>query len=265
MIPTDNMNTKTISNHALSVIDQYSNFNYGSATCSVPYFNNKIRKIRAGLRSLIGKGSPKDIYDEIASIIIKMHADANTLTNEQLKTILTDNNIGIDCSAFVYYVLNAESIERGLGQIDKKIKFINCTGLVGKIRCHMRPVENCDVRTFSSDLNSRIIGTKDVKVGDIITMVNSTDDNIRDHVLIIHEVTYQNYMPTVIKYSHAIAYADDGVYGTGIKKGLINITDNSKSISEQVWIEKNNDSVPNELELRAKKATTEIRRLKWFD
>jgi len=90
-------------------------------------------KARGALRAHSGKGSPKDIFDEVQSITIKAHTDLSSISNESLKKLLTDNNLGIDCSGFAYYILNAESEEQGKGKIDKHISFVNCRSLVGKI------------------------------------------------------------------------------------------------------------------------------------
>jgi hypothetical protein len=271
------MNTKIISNRALSIIDQYKNFKVGNASCSVPYFNNKTRKTRAGLRVSIGKGSPKEIFDEAQDLIIKNHLEINTLTNDSLKGLLVDNNIGIDCSAFVYYILNAENKERNKGHIDRHLSFISCHGIFGKIRCSFRPVENCDVATFAHDKNSRTISIKKAEPGDIITISGIPLTNIsesletirleksdRDHILVIHEIEYQNFIPTIIRYSHAIAYPEDGKYDSGIRHGEIQIAYPEKSIVEQRWIENNKEGEMNRLFIRTRKSKTEIRRLKWF-
>lgn len=262
------MNTKTLSQRALNVIDQYEHFNIEKAVCSIPYFNNKTKRSRASLRTIIGKGSPKDIYEEVQSILIKARVDKSLLSNESLKKILTDNNIGIDCSGFVYYVLNAESEENKKGPLDKNIHFTKCKGLIGKIRCALRPVENCDVSTFADDKNSKAINTNEIAPGNIITMLGNTSEGERDHILVIHQVEYQNFIPTKVHYSHAVAYPTDGVYGTGIKRGVIEILDPNKNIIDQRWIEyttnghaNDNTGGENTLFNRAKSSNTEVRRL----
>jgi len=275
------MNTKFISDRALSVIDQYLNFKVGNATCSIPYFNNKVAKTRLGLRTYIGKGSPKEIFEEIQDLLLKNHIDLNILTNESLKKLLVDNNIGIECSGFTYYVLNAESKERGKGALDKYLSFINCHGLFGKIICSLRPTENCDVSTFAHDKNSFSISIKDTHVGDIITMIgNSNNKDVsensstkllqgssqgsRNHILIIHRIEYQNFVPCIIHYSHAVSYPTDGIYGSGIRQGQIEIVFPDKPITEAIWSEDNKTGENNPLFTRAQKTNVEIRRLRWF-
>ena len=255
------MNTKVISNPAMSVIDQYVNFRVANAVCSVPYYNNKTVRARAAFRTFIGKGSPKDIYYEVQAILVKDRAHAASLTNDSLKRLLVDNNLGIECSGFAYYVLNAESESRGKGQIDKHITFAE-RGLFGKLRSAIRPVENCDVSTFAHDKNSVLVSLKEVLPGDMIIMIGQTDE--RDHIMVIHQVEYQNFVPTKIHYSHSIAYPEDGIYDTGVRRGMIEVSDPNKPLTEARWTENGKEGSVNRIHEKALSSKTEIRRLKWF-
>lgn len=252
------MEVKTISKNALDVIDHYLNFSAGKAVVSIPYYNNKSIKARASLRTYIGKGSPQDIKEEFEAVVLKNKLDPKNFTNEDVKKLLVDNGLGIECSGFVYHILEAESYGRDLGTISKRITFINCKGLIGQIRCSIRPIENCDVSTFASDLNSKIIALKDVLPGDIITMMNDLNSKDRNHILIIREVHYDGSLPKKILYSHSVAYPEDGLYGTGVRNGDIEIKDINQPITEANWTESNS------LFMRAKRSKTEIRRLNWF-
>ncbi|MDQ2933052.1 MAG: NlpC/P60 family protein [bacterium] len=256
------MNTKTLSAPALSVIDQYLHLKVGSAVCTVPYFNNKIIKSRGALTALAGKGSPKEIYEEAETLTMKAHISTHALADESLKKLLVDNNIGIDCSGFVYYVLNTESKELGKGTVDKHIHFNNAHGFIRKFLAAVRPVQNTDVSTLSSEKNSKSITPSEIHPGDMITMTDNAGD--RDHILVVHQVEYQNFIPYKIHYSHSVAYPEDGIYGTGIKQGVIEITDASKPIIEATWIENGKHNLDNQLYLRARKSKTELRRLKWM-
>jgi len=253
------MNTKTLSQKALDIIDQYKNFKIGNAVCSIPYFNNRYKGLRGALRVEAGKGSPKDIYEEIEQISFKEKININSFNSENLKKFLVDNNIGIDCSAFAYYILNEIK-----GPIDKYLSFPYCQGIIGKIKCKIRPIENTDARTFAHNKNSKIIPIKDVQVGDIITLIGEENNNERDHILIIYQIEYQNFLPSIIHYVHAVAWPTDGEYGHGIHEGKIEILNNEKPISEQRWIENNLINDENYTYNRAKKSRTELRRLSWF-
>lgn len=270
------MNTKSISDEALSVIDRYLHFKIANAVCSIPYFNNKTIRARAALRTYIGKGSLSDISDEIQSLIFKNHVDKKTITDESLKKFLIDNNIGIECSGFTYYVLDAESKKRNKGNLKKHLRFVNCHGIIGKIRCSLRPIENCDVATFSSNQNSHTVSINDVNVGDMITMTGNIESDEatltptemhrdeRDHILVIHKIDYDNSIPKTIYYSHAVAYPEDGVYGGGIRQGEIKVSNLGNPITTNTWIEDGKTAENNRLFTRATKSKTEIRRLNWF-
>ncbi len=258
------MNTKFISSKALTIIDQYKNFQIGNAICSIPYYNNKISTVRAGLRVNIGKGSAKDIYDEIERLSIIQKFDIKSFNNDNLKKFLVDNNIGIDCSAFAYYVLEAESIDRGKGNLDKILSFPFCKGLFGSIKSKLRPVENASVETFAHEKNSRIINIKDISVGDMIIILGNKEGNDRNHILIINQIEYQNFIPTNIHYVHAIAWPTNGKYDTGIHEGEIEIKDINKSIIEQNWIENNAIGNENYTFSKALDGKTNIYRLNHF-
>lgn len=258
------MNTKTLSNHALSIIDQYLHFKAGTAICSVPYFNNRTIKARAALAVNAGKGSPKEIFEEVESLVVKAHTTIDALNADSLKQLLTENNIGIDCSGFAYYVLNAESQETGRGSIDKHISFVQASGFMRKIIASLNPVKNVGVITFADDKNSRAITLKETIPGAMITMVDDADESERDHILVIHQVEYQNFIPYKIHYSHAVAYPEDGIYGTGIKQGMIEITDINKSITDQSWAENGKQGDANRILIRARKSKTEVRQLRWW-
>src|SRR3989344_775409 len=117
------MNTKTLTPRSISVVDQYLHFRIGSAECSVPYFNNKTTGARASLPVYVGKGSPREIFEEIQSFMLNDGIKADLLTDQSLKKLLVEKGIGIDCSGFSYYVLNAESEETGKGSLSKHISF----------------------------------------------------------------------------------------------------------------------------------------------
>ena len=260
------MITKTLSQGALSVIDQYLHFKVGSATASVPYFYNKTTRNRAALRTNIGKGSPREIFEEIQPILFKSHIDEGMLTDDMLKKILVDANLGIDCSALAYYVLNAEIEKDGADRLEKHISFVNCTGFLGKMRCSLRPIENCDVSTLAHNKNSKAIDLISARPGDIITMLGNRDDDERDHILIIREVAYadETFVPTSILYTHAMAYPEDGIYGSGIRQGKIEIADISKPLTDALWSESGAIEKASRIFARAQRSKTEVRRLNYY-
>ena len=144
------MNTKFLSDKALEIIDQYTNFRiHDSETCNIPYFNNNHKVIRAGLRATIGKGSPGDIFEEVEIELAKngelhgeLHSDLphgaikngtfvpNAITSESLKHFLVDRNIGIDCSGFT----TSTSLISKRKRLPKSIKAAFSAGPAGVLK-----------------------------------------------------------------------------------------------------------------------------------
>jgi hypothetical protein len=255
------MNTKLLSKPALDTIDQYLYFKVGNAECAVPYFNNKRGMQIAGLRAAIGKGSPREIFDEVEILGMKEKIKAETWTDDSLKKFMCDHNIGIDCSGLVYYILEAENKDRGKGSLDRHISFPN-RSFFRRLAAKFRPVENADVLTFADQKNSILEDLKDIQPGDFITMIGVETE--RNHIIIIHQVDYQNFVPTAIHYTHSIAWPDDGQYGHGVRQGVIEILEPTKGLIEQKWTEKGKTGAENPTYLRAKISKTEIRRLNWW-
>lgn len=258
------MSAELLSDKAFSIISSYKNFNIGFATCTVPYYNNKHLRLRARLRAQAGKGSVPEIHDEAENIALIEKVNLKALDSLSLKKFLVDHNLGIDCSGLAFYILNAESEARGAGELTRHLSFPNSKGMMGAIRSKLRPIENTDVATLAHNDNSRIIPLKDVKPGDMITMVGGIEGKERDHILVVHEVNQKDGTLVGINYTHTVAWPTDGEYGHGIRSGLIRITDHQKPLTEQEWIEADKTGEENYTFTRAAKSKTEIRRLNWL-
>lgn len=257
------MDTKTLSKQALELIEAYSNFKIESAVCSVPYFNNKTVRARAALAVFVGKGTPSEIRDELQTIFYKEKTDTKNLTSQNLKKILVDHNLGIDCSGFTFQLLNAESEARKISSLSKNL-FFPKSGLIGRFIALLNPVKNTDVLTFAHEKNSHTVNLSEVEPGDIITMTDDPEGDERNHILIITKVEYQNSLPIKVTYTHAVAYPEDGLYGSGIKTGSIIIKDHSKSLTDSEWSENGFSGQQNRIFARATKSNTQLRRLNWF-
>jgi hypothetical protein len=238
------------------------------------------------LRAAIGKGSPKEIFDEVEIVGMKEKIKPETWTDVLLRKFMCDSDIGIDCSGLAYYILAAENKARGKGSIDRHITFPN-RGFFRGLAAKFRPVENTDVLTFSNNKNSMSIDMQKIEPGDFITMTanqetgqenkdkdkknNFQEDasrqnksGERNHIVVIHQVDYQNFVPTAIHYTHSIAWPDDGQYGHGVRQGVIEIFEPTRSLVEQKWTEKGKTGQENPTCVRAKISKTDIRRLKWL-
>ena len=252
------MNHSTLNQAAKNILEHYQQLSIGGQTVRCPYYNNKRTKSRAALRVLVGKGSPSEIEEEALLIALRKKINLAELSEEELTAFFVDNKLGVDCSAFAFYMLNAEKN----GKLRKKI-YIPSKNPIRKIISSLRTVENVNVKTLVHPKNSVAVDLAQIQAGDMITMIGTGENHNLDHVLIIEQVGYKNGGAKTISYVHSLWWKADGKYDHGIKHGIIEITDNKKPLIEQQWTEAGFSKSPkNETLWRAETAKElEIRRL----
>ena len=249
---------KTLSQPAMEVINNFLALPIPGHPVTCPYFNNKKSRVRGALRVFIGKGSTEDIADEITLLALREKIDLSTLSDEAVRQLLVENNIGIDCSALAYYVLDAEVKTRGKGSLKKYLKFPKVKSPLRKLLIALRTVENVNVGGLANDANSTQISMKELEPGDLIIMLGTGVNHDLNHILIIDQID-----KSVIHYTHALQWSTDGKYQHGVRQGAIHITNPLLSIKEQLWTEQEKTGDDNETLWRAKTAERlEIRRLR---
>ncbi|MFA5813675.1 MAG: hypothetical protein WC862_04155, partial [Patescibacteria group bacterium] len=154
----------------------------------------------------------------------------------------------------VYHILDAESKARGQGPLKKHLKFPNIKNPLRKLLTKLRTVENVSVEILAHKKNSREIELKNIQPGDLIIMLDSGLGADRDHVLIIHQIDYENNAPKIIYYSHSLNWSTDGKYNHGVRQGVIEIIDIKKPLDEQRWVENGKEDEENETFMRAGRA-----------
>ena len=259
------METKTLSPQALQVIEHYLHLPFQNQNIATPYFNNRRQKVRGALRVLIGKGSPEDIVEEATIFGLKEKVDMGSISADQMRKFLIDHNIGIDCSGLVYYVLDSELKAQKKSSLKKFLFFPQSENPIRKFLTNLRPVENTGVKTLHDPKNCKTIALENVQPGDYITMIGTGRDHDLNHILLIHEVEYQNSKPKTLSYTHSLAWSSDGKYNHGVRQGKIHIKNSSQSLLDQSWKEKEKTDLENETYWRATTAQElTIDRLKTF-
>lgn len=231
---------KELSQESKNVIEGYLSLPFESGQPNCPYFNNTRDRKRAGFAVQIGKGSPKEIIEEAQSYAIKERVDLDNLDQEALKIFLVNHKLGVDCSGMTYHILDAETKERGLGSLSSHVKLSLVTNPLRRLLARFRNNQNVSAATFAHQDNSTEIGLKDVAPGDIITMIGphqTTGEELPNHILLIEAVDYVNDEPQILHYVHSIAAPEEGVYGHGMRRGQIEITDLNGSLYDQSWLE----------------------------
>lgn len=233
LLPQNFFTERTMSERALRRIDAYLHLPVADGT-PCPYFNNKRQHVRFTLPAFVGKGSPEAISEEATVLLRKKHIDEKNLTAEKLSEFLVTHNLGIDCSGFVYHVLEAETGAKGKRSLRRVLRFPNARPIIGTFFNRLRAEKNTDVSVLAE--NSVAVDMSLVSPGDIIVILGA-EDGVRNHVMLIHKVRYEGTMPRKIFYTHSISWPEDGRYGGGVRQGEIEILDMSKPLTDQVWVE----------------------------
>ncbi len=186
----------------------------------IPYWRNRIthRGLCRIQGSFGGKGAPSQIKRATIDRAKKSGIDINKLTSVQIRKFMTQKRIGLDCSGFVFQVLDFlfpgfwQGLKRAFGKSSNPIRRFNSDALTSK--------ENTIL----------IKKVEDIKVGDLIPI--SWQGKKVDHVLVVVEINKKE-----IVYAHS----SQKTKITGPHKGKIKITDLKKGLDKQSWQEKNLD------------------------
>ncbi|MDD2656413.1 MAG: ATP-grasp domain-containing protein [Patescibacteria group bacterium] len=231
------------------MIEHYLNLKVGNTTITCPYFNNRRSQIRGALAVLIGKGSPESIEEELQIISLKEKIDLGNLPAEKIKEFLVNNNLGVDCSGFVYHILDALTQDKKNKKLKQIIHFPLAKSVVRKMIAKLRPAENCGVTTLAHEINSKKINLKEVEANDFIIFLGSGPKQDYNHIMFVESVTDKT-----INYIHAYKWPSDGQYNHGVRRGQIEIIDENKNILEQKWLEQEKTAENNWTWLQAKSA-----------
>ncbi|MBI5728334.1 MAG: hypothetical protein HY984_01110 [Candidatus Magasanikbacteria bacterium] len=257
------MTTHTLSREAEGVIKEYLRLPFPDREIACLYYNNRRRHLRGSLAVLVGKGRPVDIVDEAALLARQEKTDLNQLDNQQLKKFLVDHHLGVDCSALVYHVLDAEARSKKKLPLHKLLFPPPARTPLGWLRSRLRSMENTSVSVFADEKNSQTIALEDIQPGDLLIFLRTGEKHDRDHVLLVEAVGDDQPGAKLISYVHSFEWRSDGRYGREVRRGTIRCVAPGHPLLEQEWQEKNKLGVENETWQHAKLADRlEIRRLR---
>ena len=243
------------------IIDAYLNLCVGNVTCSAPYVNNRTSGIRGGLAVHVGKGTPKEITEEIELLAKKKHINLVDFNEQQAKKFLVDHKIGIECSGFTYHLLDAEVKARTGKPLASFINFPFIKNPLRKLLARHNPVTRTGTKSFAHNANSTEIAIANVCAGDMIIMLGYGAKNDRDHVAVVEHVE-KDMNTIIVHYVHSLAWKIDGKYNHGVRRGTIAISDQGKPLTHAVWEEQAKTGAQNQTLQNAKTATyLGIRRL----
>ncbi len=243
------------------VVDAYTSL--PTLSISTPYYNNRSHGQRAAFRALIGKGTPEEISEEFSLMLLKERKVLENMSFEDRTKYAVTHNLGIDCSGFVFHVMNTLCHETHRKGLRAYISFPRSWNIVRRLIARFRVAENTSVYVLSHDANSIPVSVQDARPGDVVTfLATKREERSRDHIVLIDSVTKHENGTTSLTFVHAIRHPEDGLYNHGIKRGEITVTNPNGLIQEQVWREASYDTCPT-LSQR-KDLSISLRRLKAF-
>lgn len=212
-------------------IRSYFELPLGGKKVKCPYFMN-LRKERAGLRVMVGKGSAEEIVHEVKVWAQLKGIDLNGISEQQIREFMIKKGIGIDCSGFAVYVLDTWTKMIGKGHIWKRLKYSK-NSPIARFRRLLRPVENISANLLTSELNcEKVTDLNDVRPGDMIRAKGKQEN--AHHVAIITDVFTDETTGHVKKFIYVHSHR---FYGTenGVRIGEIEITEPAKTLKDQKW------------------------------
>ncbi len=247
------MFTNSLSPQARAIIDSYEHLRIGEKTINCPYFNNRTTRLRGALRVSVGKGTVQEIVDEARIIGLRDKIDLNDLDEKTLVQFLIEHKLGIDCAAYAYYILDAE-LRATKNTSLKNILSFGTKSLLRRLIASFRTVENTSVLILNE--NSKKITLAELVPGNIIIALGGGIQKDYNHVLIITSTTHDDTGNlTLLEYTHAYTWKNQGKYTKGIRRGNIVITNPTETILEQQWTEDGKTGKENETWNYLKSAT----------
>jgi hypothetical protein len=223
--------TQSLPQSALDVINAYWKLKAAENTyVRCPYFRNpRSYREKWGLTAYSGKGSPREIEDELKMIEKLEGVDFSKMQESEIHDIMKKRKLGIECSGFITRVLDAWAREIYKKPIYALIGF-NKRGL-GWVYSKLRPYTHIDVGTLVSPRNAREIkDIHDIRPGDVIRF-NTTID----HAILVTAIEGDGKVTArKIYYSQSVLEENR----EGVKKGVIEFTSPAISnLREQRWRE----------------------------
>ena len=201
----------------------YTHLPLGGKEIVCPYWINSLKRLRYGPGG--GKGNPQENIMHTNSKAKEKNIDLNKQSEREIVLFMKKNRIGVDCSGFAFWMLNALDLEKGGNGIYDDIP--NSRGKIIKIRASTKMLTDEGISFFVQKIN-------EIKPGDMIRLRGG------HHLAVVLEIEKDKDRNTQkIIYAHSSSCFFTAV--SGVHKESIIIKDSEKSIQEQDWREQTQD------------------------
>lgn len=199
---------------------QYSYLPLGGKEIVCPYWMNKLSKGIFGLGG--GKGKPEEIVETTKIEAEKQKIDLKSLTESEIVNFMKKNRIGVDCSGFAFWMLDALDKEKGGNGITDDIPF--CRGKIIKARANVKMLTDDSV-SYSVEK------TGEIKPGDMIRFRNG------NHMAIVLSlICKKDNQIEEILYTHSTSEVYSQV--SGVHSAKILVVNPYLGLKQQKWLEK---------------------------
>lgn len=193
----------------------YTHLSLGGKEIVCPYWMNDLEKDIYG--PLGGKGKPEEIIAAAEEIAKEKKIDLNLFSEGQIIEFMKENKIGVDCSGFVFWMLDVFDKELGGDGIANDIP--GSQGKYIKARVNVRMLTEKNVSTF-------IDSVFDIQVGDMIRLGKGK------HISIVISLKKDENVFEIL-----YAHSSDLTLEAGVHSAKIVVTSSSPKLELQKWEE----------------------------
>lgn len=202
-----------------------------------------------------GKGTPKQIEEVLVETAKRKAFDLQKAKPQEITRFMIYHGIGIDCSGFVYNIL--DTYLKRTKQVSLAKYIYRYPGIVGKLEnllLRKNRVRRSSAETLTNSLNTITIDkVKDIQPGDMIRLTHS--DWPGKHIAIIVDIN-KGYI--------TYAMASEYMKIRGVHFGKIKILDNNKGLEKQYWLEKTYEGNDYRIDAYDPQRGDSVRRLRLF-
>lgn len=202
---------------------KYTHLPLGGKGIACPYWIDKPKKLKHGPGG--GKASPQEIVSLTRLKAQEKGIDLDKLNEREIVLFMKKNKIGVDCSGFAFWMLNALDLEKGGNGIADDIP--NCSGRYIKVRASTKMLTDGGVSFFVKKIN-------EIKPGDMIRLRSG------NHLAVVLEIE-KNKDKNIKKIIYAHSSSSFFTTISGVHKESIVIKDVEKGLQQQDWQEQTTD------------------------
>lgn len=193
---------------------KYTHLPLGGKEIVCPYWMNNLKEGIFGPYG--GKGTPEQIVEATETEAKKAGLNLNKMREEEILAFMKNKKLGVDCSGFVFWMLDALDKEKGGNGIADD--FLSTDPLLPS---------RANVVMLTNEEVVLAVELKDIQVGDMIRL------NKGKHIAIIMRVVRDLGKVREIEYAHSSARTKI----SGVHNAKIKITNQNKGLEAQKWNE----------------------------